>query len=284
MKGIASRTILLLVVVLLGTLAGFPGPAELSAQELMRRASPAQMMPGMTGEPTAHATERPFYRERTFFVLVGAAAAGAGLVAYRTMRVRRRRAVSAVAEAVLVVDLVESTHLATHYGDTLAMRARNALKDLALAAAERRGVAFAESTGDGWFMTFPSVAAALGAATDLLHGLRERPPDLSPAPPLEARAAITYGEILLDPRGHRHGAAINKAFRLVGLSPASFARVEGEAEAPSVPDRNRILLDEGATQELRAAEAPRRFVGFCRLKGFSGLHRVHQVLDEGRTP
>ncbi len=157
-----GRTVTLLVVVLLGTLAGFPGPAELSAQEPMRRASPAQMMPGMTGEPTAaHATERPFYRERTFLVLVGAAAAGAGLVAYRAMRVRRRRAVSAVAEAVLVVDLVESTHLATHYGDTLAMRARNALKDLALAAAERRGVAFVESTGDGWFMTFPSVAAAL---------------------------------------------------------------------------------------------------------------------------
>lgn len=253
LKAIEGRTILLLVVMFLGTVAGFAGPAELSAQEPMRRASPAQMMPGMTGEPTAHAAERAFYRERTFFVLVGAAAAGAGLVAYRAMRVRRRRAVSAVAEAVLVVDLVESTHLATHYGDTLAMRARNALKDL-----------------------------ALGAATDLLHGLREQPPDLSPAPPLEARAAVTYGEILLDPRGNRHGAAINKAFRLVGLSPASFARVEGEAEAPSVPDRNRILLDEGATQELRAAEAPRRFVGFCRLKGFSGLHGVYEVLWEAR--
>lgn len=102
--------------------------------------------------------------------------------------------------------------------------------------------------------------------------------DLSPAPPIEARAAIAYGEILLDARGNRHGATINKAFRVMGLSQASFARVEGAAESPAVPDRNRILLDEEATQELRAAEAPRRFVGFCRLKGFSGLHGVYEVL------
>jgi hypothetical protein len=38
-------------------------------------------------------------------------------------------------EAVLVVDLVESTRLATHYGDGLAMQARNALRDRVLALA-----------------------------------------------------------------------------------------------------------------------------------------------------
>ncbi len=60
-----------------------------------------------------------------------------------------------------------------------------------MGAAERRGVAFVESIGDGWFMTFASV----------------------PAP----------------------------------------------------------------------AEALRRFVGFCRLKGFSGLHGVYEVLWQARS-
>ncbi|OGK97521.1 MAG: hypothetical protein A2W08_08380 [Candidatus Rokubacteria bacterium RBG_16_73_20] len=243
----------------------------------------AQDRPPMGAMPMRPAPEAaaapPFYRERTFFVLVGVAAAGTGLVAYRLLRTRRGAAVRALNEAVLVVDLVESTHLATHYGDSLAMRARNALKDRALDVARLHGLAFAESTGDGWFMTFPSVGAAVESATGLLRSLREAPPDLAPAPPIEARAAVSYGEILLDARGNRHGAVINRAHRLVGVSRASFAQVDGEGARPAeVPDRNRILLDEEAAQELRAAAAPRRFLGFCSLKGFPGLHRVWEVL------
>ena len=33
--------------------------------------------------------------------------------------------------------------------------------------------------------------------------------------------------------------------------------------------------------ELSGAEIPFRFMGFCRLKGFTGLHRIYQVLWEG---
>lgn len=237
-----------------------------------RGMGPMPGMPRMTREPPA------LYRQPTVVVFMGIALLGAGFVAYRMIQARRGRPVRATSEAVLVVDLVESTHLATHWGDTLAMRARNALKDLTLSVAKPHGLAFAESTGDGWFMTFPSTAAAVESAVDLLHRLRSEPPDVAPAPPLEARAAVTYGEILLDERGNRHGATINKAFRLVGLSRASFAHVEG-ASAPDgeVGDRDRILLDEEAAQELGHAAPPRRFVGFVSLKGFAGLHRVFEV-------
>ena len=158
------------------------------------------------------------------------------------------------------------------------MRARNTLKDRALSAARLHGLAFAESTGDGWFMTFASTAAAVESAVDLLGGLRADPPDLAPAPSLEARAAVTYGEILRDAHGNRHGATINKAFRLIGLSSASFARVESAAAAEGeITDRDRILLDEEAAQELGESVPPRRFVGFASLKGFAGLHRVYEV-------
>ena len=37
-----------------------------------------------------------------------------------------------------------------------------------------------------------------------------------------------------------------------------------------------VFLPRDAGQ--RAAEAPRRFLGFCSLKGFPGLHRVYEVL------
>jgi class 3 adenylate cyclase len=182
-----------------------------------------------------------------------------------------------VTEAALVVDLVDSTRLATHYGEGLAMRARTTLKDRTLALAEAHGLVFAENTGDGYFMTFPSVAGAVRTAVALLKELRDRPPNLSPGPPLEVRVGISYGEILLDARGVRHGAVINRAHRLQGLTRQSFTLVEGGVEPDKIPDRNRIFLDEEAAQEARAAAIPLRFLGFSSLKGFSGLHGVYEA-------
>jgi class 3 adenylate cyclase len=237
--------------------------------------------PAMPAGPMEHpASALPFYRERTFLVLLGVAVAGGGLLAYRVVWSRRRRGHAPAAftsEAILVVDLVGSTRLATHYGDGLAMRARNVLKDRTLAAAEGHGLLFAESTGDGHLMTFQSVAAAVETATTLLRELQDRPPDMSPGPALEVRVGISYGEILLDGAGGRHGAAINRAFRLQGVSRESFAQVNGHGDLSEIPDRNRIFLDEEGERELQSSDVRRRFVGFCSLKGFSGLHRVYEV-------
>jgi class 3 adenylate cyclase len=187
-----------------------------------------------------------------------------------------------MSEAVLVVDLVDSTRLATHHGDSLAMRARNVMEERTLAAGKTHGVSVVESTGDGCLMTFPSARAADEAAVLLLRGLRDHPPDLAPVPALDVRAGVTYGEILLDSRGARHGATINKAFRLIGVSPDAFVQVEGEDRLGEVPGRNRIFVDEEVINELTGAAIPFRFVGFCRLKGFTGLHRTYQILWDGR--
>src|SRR5574341_168589 len=210
-------------------------------------------MDGMTGAGMQHpATSAPFYRERTFLVLLGVAVSGVGFLTYRIARSHargRRGPASFVTEAVLVVDLVGSTYLATHYGDGLAMKARTILKDRALAAAENRGLAFAENTGDGHLMMFPSVAGAVQTAVAFLKDLRDRPPDISPGPPLDVRMGISFGEILLDAGGIRHGAVINRAFRLEALTREGFAQVEGGTEWEAIPDRNRIFLDEEAARE-----------------------------------
>ena len=126
-------------------------------------------------------------------------------------------------------------------------------------------------------MTFPSARAAAQAAITLLRGLRDRPPEMAPGPPLEVRAAVTYGQILLDSRGARHGATINKAFRLMGVSSDAFVNVEGEARLAEIPDRNRVFLDEDAANELASTDLKFRQVGVCRLKGFSGYHRVCEL-------
>lgn len=220
-----------------------------------------------------------FLFEQMTHVLVGVAAAIGGVLAHRAWSRRRWHPAPAatVVEAVLAVDLVDSTQLATHHGEALAMRARNLLERRALSAAESRGATFVETTGDGCMMTFPSVSAAVQAAAKLLRGLVERPPDISPGPPLSVRAGIAYGEILLDARGARHGVAINKGFRLMSVPSDAFVAVEGEERLSEIPDRNRVFLDEDAANEVGSARAALRQVGVCRLKGFNGFHRVYEL-------
>ena len=225
-------------------------------------------------------TASRFLLDETSHILVGVLAALAGVLAHRAWSRRRWRRAPAgvIVEAVLAVDLVNSTWLATHHGEDLAMRARNVLERRTLAAANANGVTFVENTGDGCMMTFPSVLAAALTARKLLQGLRDRPPEMAPGPSLEVRSAVTYGQILLDARGARHGATINKAFRLMGVSSDAFVVVEGEERLTEIPDRNRIFLDEDAANELGSAEVTLSRVGICRLKGFSGFHRVDALV------
>lgn len=239
---------------------------------------PAPHAPGMVLHQSAAAADSSLFDDASH-VIVGVLAALAGVFAHRAWSRRRWRRAPAgvVVEAVLVVDLVNSTWLATHHGEELAMRARNLLERRALAAANPRGVTFVENTGDGCMMTFPSALAAAQAARKLLRGLRERPPEMAPAPPLEVRAGITYGQILLDARGSRHGATINEAFRLMNVAAADFVAVQGEEQLETIPDRNRAFLDEDAANELKAADVSLRQVGICRLKGFSGFHRAFEL-------
>lgn len=266
--------------------AATPGRSDSSKAPAPKPAPPEQAQQSMAlaqmAGPMGHqAVPEPFYGEWTFLALVGLALATGGLaVGYRVTRTRwswRRSGTQFVTEAVLVVDLVQSTHLATHYGDGLAMKARTVLKDRTLAVAKGQGLVFAENTGDGYFMTFDSVTGALRAAFALLTDLKERPPDLGPAPPLEVRIGIAYGEILLDARGVRHGAVINKAFRLEGLSRDAFVQLEGDGDAAAISERNRVFLGEDAAEEARSGGFSLTPIGICTLKGFSGLHRVYQA-------
>lgn len=242
---------------------------------LAQSTSPVPNVPGV-GMHEAPSTTSRFLLDEASHILVGVLAALAGVLAHRAWSRRRWRSAPAgvVIEAVLAVDLVDSTWLATHHGEDLAMRARNVLERRTLAAANANGVTFVENTGDGCMMTFPTVEAAVQAACKLLQGLRDRPPDMAPGPPLDVRAAITYGQILLDARGSRHGATINEAFRLMGVPNEAFVNVEGEERMTEIPDRNRVLLDEDAAKELDSSDVTLSRVGVCRLKGFSGFHQV----------
>ncbi|HSE86782.1 MAG TPA: adenylate/guanylate cyclase domain-containing protein [Candidatus Binatia bacterium] len=276
--GLGVSWILVIAVVVALSSVGAVAQESPGAGRMMPEQGVGEMPMERLLEPT------PFYRERTFLVLLGLGLGGVGIFVYRVIRSRMRRRPTpevSISEAVLVLDLVGSTHLATHYGEGLALHAAEILQERTSAVANLRGLTFTKNTGDGCFMTLPSVLSACQTAIALLRDFIERPPDLSPAPSLELRAGISYGEVFMDGTGDRHGAAVNKAFRLQGLAAESFRQVEGEnSKLNEIPERDRIFIDEEATQELRKqapVSVPLKFLGFARLKGFSGLHRVYEV-------
>ena len=136
---------------------------------------------GGSGTPAEHPAVSGIdvkeWKEWTVLLLVGVVMTAAGSLVLWIAKARTSRPLGparVVTEAVLVVDLVDSTRLATHYGDVLAMRARTVLTERTLVATEGHRLAFAESTGDGSFMTFPSALDAVQTATELLKDLRAK--------------------------------------------------------------------------------------------------------------
>jgi class 3 adenylate cyclase len=67
----------------------------------------------------------------------------------------------------------------------------------------------------------------------------------------------------------------------MSVPDAAFVAVEGEERLKEIPDRNRVFLDEDAANELKPADAACRQAGVCRLKGFSGFHRVYELRWNG---
>jgi len=162
---------LVLSLILFGSLASTTG----FAREHMEMPMMGDRMRESRDFPPHH---EPFYQEHTFLILATVVVAGAGFAAFWLVlkrRGRRRGPMNFVSEAVLVVDLVNSTYLATHYGEGLAMRARNTLKDRTMEVAEAHGLIFAENTEGRARVLYPAFGLILG--------------------PIIARAVVPFGAV-----------------------------------------------------------------------------------------
>ena len=67
-------------------------------------------------------------------------------------------------EAIVVLDLCDSTIMANRYGDTFALQLKEAIRTLVRPVLADKGVAFLKGTGDGFLATFPDLHKAAEAA------------------------------------------------------------------------------------------------------------------------
>ena len=272
---------------------GVPSVANPSIQDQNSQKTMGEMMGGMKsgnmermmGENMKNAFPpkvMPFYKEKTFLVIITVALML--IVVWMIKRWGRRswRVISKqnafVNEAIFVVDLCGSTKLAVTQGDVFAMRIKNKMKACVHEVSEAFQARYFENTGDGYMITFPSAIDAVRAAVKILQKIEDYNKDIPQKEKIGLRIGIHYGELVFDEQGGRHGASINKAFRIEGLKKEQQQDMSDGLKPEEFPEKNRIFVSEEINEEIKDdPEILVKPVGIFDLKGFTGLHRTYYI-------
>lgn len=208
-----------------------------------------------------------------------APAADAGIPApdQRGIAGPRLPAGTSVTEAILVLDLCNSTDIANRYGDNFALNLMQTLTGLVTPIARQEECRFAKGTGDGFLMSFPKAANAVRFARQTLQAVADYNATAEEMARINLRFAVNLGEAKVDETGDRLGVAVSMTFRVEGVKPDGLIPIEGGMSKEAMPLVNRILVTENIAKELPANGPNIALVGLFELKGITGLHRIYAV-------
>ena len=196
-----------------------------------------------------------------------------------------------VTEAIVVIDLVESTLTSNLFGWYAV--GRQSLRDLRALIGEVgtiRGLRCVRSTGDGYLLTFydpqsAEMAAirAVEAVFELLRLIFVRNQEVSEERALNLRCAVHLGEVDVIPND-REGPHISMAFRLEEISRASLPAALNPIPPEQFPLQNYVLCSEEVAGILsrRATHWELASIGLLKLKGFPGWREVFRITSDER--
>jgi class 3 adenylate cyclase len=194
-----------------------------------------------------------------------------------------------VTEAIVVIDLVESTLTSNLFGWYAV--GRHSLRDLRGLIGEvgaHRGLCCLKSTGDGYLLTFRDTQSAELAAiraVESIFDLLDRIARLNSTVPeertLNLRCAVHLGEVDVV-ADDREGPHVSLAFRLEEISRASLPAALNPIPPEEFPLRNYVLCSEEVAGILERRASPWQMtgIGLFKLKGFPGWREVFRVLPQ----
>jgi len=203
--------------------------------------------------------------------------AGAPAAKQRGIGGQRLPAGSSVTEAILVLDLCNSTDIANRYGDNFALNLMHKLTELVTPIARQEECRFAKGTGDGFLMSFPKAENAVRFARHTLTSVAAYNATADEMARINLRFAVNLGEAKVDENNDRLGVAVSMTFRVEGVKPDGLIPIEGGMAKEAMPSANRILITENVAKELPAGGTNLALVGLFELKGITGLHRIYAV-------
>jgi class 3 adenylate cyclase len=194
-----------------------------------------------------------------------------------------------VTEAIVVVDLVESTATSNLFGWYAVGRVlMRDLRAMIAGVGSTCGLRCLKSTGDGYLLGFRDDQAAEMAAVHAVEGsfilldkIAERNGLVPEERAINLRLAVHLGEVDVVVND-REGPHVTFAFRLEGISPASLTTALNPIPPEQFPLRNYILCSEEVAGILgrRSNRWNTICIGVFKLKGFPGWRDVFQVVPK----
>ncbi|HEV8310099.1 MAG TPA: adenylate/guanylate cyclase domain-containing protein [Methylomirabilota bacterium] len=171
-------------------------------------------------------------------------------------------------EAVLVLDLIQSTELIRERGDEFFRDLLRRIETAFIPVAREYGTRCVDGHGDGFLFCFERVDQALEAVQGMyarLPGVNQLMP---PGVEVAFRASLHVGPTFTDTRGNRTGLAVLKTVRLGAVMESLYGRGAG---------RNSLVISHDALSALGPKGASAKLLGNVALRGFPGTHPVYQI-------
>ncbi len=184
-----------------------------------------------------------------------------------------------VPEAVMVVDICESSKMMDMYGDGATYQMKNALEDIMFPIFKEMKSSFAKSTGDGFLVCFPNSKYALDAGIQILDCMNKYNSKVESGPQVHLRFAIHFGEVRVMPDEDRHGTNINIPFRVEGLKVDGLVEVKDGISREEFTLIDRIFITEAFYNSVsQMGNYNIRFLGLFELRNITGMHKIYQVM------
>ena len=183
-----------------------------------------------------------------------------------------------IPEAVMVVDICESSRMMDLFGDEATYQIKNALEGIMFPIFKSCDSHFMKSTGDGFLVSFPHTRQAVDAAVEILQRTQNYNSKITDGPEIHLRFGIHFGAVRLRPDGDRHGTNVNIPFRVEGLQVKDLIEVDEGISVHDFPVRDRILVTEAVAHGIKTDEKyDVRYIGLFELKNITGIHKIFQI-------
>ncbi|MGR3304273.1 MAG: hypothetical protein ACUZ8I_17480 [Candidatus Scalindua sp.] len=184
-----------------------------------------------------------------------------------------------VPEAVMVVDICESSRMMDLYGDGATYLIKNALDGIMLPIFKDNKSSFTKSIGDGFLVCFPNSKCALDAAIQVLESVSTYNSNVADGPEIHLRFGIHFGEVRVRPDGDRHGTNINIPFRVEGLKGDDLVVVKDGISREEFTLIDRIFITEALYNSvLKKGGFNIRYLGLFELRNITGMHKIYQTI------
>jgi pSer/pThr/pTyr-binding forkhead associated (FHA) protein len=178
-------------------------------------------------------------------------------------------------ESIVVVDIVGSSKIAQACGDRVASKVKNVLNHNLQDGLKAHPAEFDKNTGDGFMLVFGSAMEAVRFSVELMKSTMGS----GTYKGFHIRIGIHYGETYRLPDNDRRGMAVDMAFRVESVKVDSMHQTVVGIRKDDLPRVDRIFISEVVQKMIPAHSSIKtRCIGFFDLKGFTGRHKIFEVM------